>query len=213
MQLADRQTSADLARHDEQWLSAHWMPFTGNRNFKARPRIITGAQGAYYSDADGRRIFDGLSGLWCSGLGHGRREIAEAIGQAALQLDYAPAFQFGHPASFALANRIVALMPQGLEHVFFTGSGSEAADTSLKMARAYWRARGQGSKTRLIGREKGYHGVNFGGISVGGMGATARCSAKGLKPTICRTPSRQQVRFSRASPRPTGAPWQTGCSI
>lgn len=181
MQLADRQTSADLARHDEQWLSAHWMPFTGNRNFKARPRIITGAQGAYYSDADGRRIFDGLSGLWCSGLGHGRREIAEAIGQAALQLDYAPAFQFGHPASFALANRIVALMPQGLEHVFFTGSGSEAADTSLKMARAYWRARGQGSKTRLIGREKGYHGVNFGGISVGGMGGNRKMFGQGVE--------------------------------
>ncbi|GAO69571.1 aspartate aminotransferase family protein [Comamonas sp. E6] len=181
MQLADRQTSADLARHDEQWLRAHWMPFTGNRNFKARPRIITGAQGAYYSDADGRRIFDGLSGLWCSGLGHGRREIAEAIGQAALQLDYAPAFQFGHPASFALANRIVALMPQGLEHVFFTGSGSEAADTSLKMARAYWRARGQGSKTRLIGREKGYHGVNFGGISVGGMGGNRKMFGQGIE--------------------------------
>lgn len=181
MQLADRQTSADLARHDEQWLSAHWMPFTGNRNFKARPRIITGAQGAYYSDADGRRIFDGLSGLWCSGLGHGRREIAEAIGKAALQLDYAPAFQFGHPASFELANRIVALMPQGLEHVFFTGSGSEAADTSLKMARAYWRARGQGSKTRLIGREKGYHGVNFGGISVGGMGGNRKMFGQGIE--------------------------------
>ncbi|MEN2432301.1 aspartate aminotransferase family protein [Comamonas sp. F1-6] len=181
MQLADRQTSADLARHDEQWLRAHWMPFTGNRNFKARPRIITGAQGAYYSDADGRRIFDGLSGLWCSGLGHGRPEIAEAIGQAALQLDYAPAFQFGHPASFALANRIVALMPQGLEHVFFTGSGSEAADTSLKMARAYWRARGQGTKTRLIGREKGYHGVNFGGISVGGMGGNRKMFGQGVE--------------------------------
>ncbi|MPS90139.1 MAG: aspartate aminotransferase family protein [Comamonas sp.] len=181
MQLADRQTSADLSRHDEQWLSAHWMPFTGNRNFKARPRIITGAQGAYYSDADGRRIFDGLSGLWCSGLGHGRREIAEAIGQAALQLDYAPAFQFGHPASFALANRIVALMPQGLGHVFFTGSGSEAADTSLKMARAYWRARGLGSKTRLIGREKGYHGVNFGGISVGGMGGNRKMFGQGIE--------------------------------
>ncbi|MEG2049907.1 MAG: aminotransferase class III-fold pyridoxal phosphate-dependent enzyme, partial [Comamonas sp.] len=111
MQLADTQTSASATPHDAQWLAAHWMPFTGNRDFKAKPRIITAAQGAYYTDADGRRIFDGLSGLWCSGLGHGRREIAEAVGKAALQLDYAPAFQFGHPASFELANRIIKLMP------------------------------------------------------------------------------------------------------
>ena len=170
---------------DAQWLNAHWMPFTGNRNFKARPRIITAAKGAYFTDADGRQIFDGLSGLWCSGLGHGRQEIAQAIGQAALQLDYAPAFQFGHPASFELANRIVGLMPKGLdrklEHVFFTGSGSEAADTSLKMARAYWRAKGQGSKTRLIGREKGYHGVNFGGISVGGMVGNRKTFGQGIE--------------------------------
>lgn len=181
MQLADHQTSTSTTPGDAQWLDAHWMPFTGNRDFKARPRIITAAQGAYYIDADGRRIFDGLSGLWCSGLGHGRREIAEAIGQAALQLDYSPAFQFGHPASFELANRIVGLMPEGLSHVFFTGSGSEAADTSLKMARAYWRAKGQGTKTRLIGREKGYHGVNFGGISVGGMVGNRKTFGQGVE--------------------------------
>lgn len=174
-------TSEAAVRQDASWLAAHWMPFTGNRDFKARPRMITAAQGAYYTDADGRRIFDGLSGLWCTGLGHGRREIAEAIGKAAQQLDYAPAFQFGHPASFALANRIKALMPEGLSHVFFTGSGSEAADTSLKMARAYWRARGQGTKTRLIGREKGYHGVNFGGISVGGMGGNRKMFGQGVE--------------------------------
>ena len=169
-----RQTAPTAMRQDADWLAAHWMPFTGNRDFKARPRMIVGGKGAYYTDADGRQIFDGLSGLWCSGLGHGREDIAQAIGQAALQLDYAPAFQFGHPASFALANRIVQHMPQGLEHVFFTSSGSEAADTALKMARAYWRAKGQGGKTRLIGREKGYHGVNFGGISVGGMVANRK---------------------------------------
>ena len=149
------QSAAPATRTDAAWLEAHWMPFTGNREFKARPRMITSAQGAYYTDSDGRKIFDGLSGLWCSGLGHGRREIAEAIGRAAQQLDYAPAFQFGHPASFALANKIKELTPAGLDHVFFTGSGSEAADTALKMARAYWRAKGQGGKTRLIGREKG----------------------------------------------------------
>jgi len=174
---------ADITAHrmDAAWLDAHWMPFTGNRNFKARPRMVVGAQGAYLRDAQGREIFDGLSGLWCSGLGHGRREIAEAIGQAALQLDYAPAFQFGHPAAFTLANRIKELMPDGLDHVFFTGSGSEAADTSLKMARAYWRAKGQAGKTRLIGREKGYHGVNFGGISVGGIAGNRKLFGQGIE--------------------------------
>ena len=181
MQIADTEARSLASPQDAQWLSAHWMPFTGNRNFKAQPRIITAAKGAYYTDADGRQIFDGLSGLWCSGLGHGRSEIAEAIGKAAQQLDYSPAFQFGHPASFELANRIVGLMPEGLEHVFFTGSGSEAADTSLKMARAYWRAKGLGSKTRLIGREKGYHGVNFGGISVGGMGGNRKTFGQGIE--------------------------------
>ncbi len=159
----------ESVRTDAAWLDAHWMPFTGNRQFKANPRMIVGAEGAYYLDNHGRKIFDGLSGLWCSGLGHGRREIAEAIAKTASTLDYAPAFQYGHPYSFALANKIKELTPAGLDYVFFTGSGSEAADTSLKIARAYWRAKGQGTKTRLIGREKGYHGVNFGGIAVGGI--------------------------------------------
>ena len=168
-------------RQDVAWLDAHWMPFTGNRQFKAQPRMIVGGQGAYYTDATGRKIFDGLSGLWCCGLGHGRREIAEAIGRAANTLDYAPAFQFGHPASFELANRIKALTPAGLDHVFFTSSGSEAADTALKIARAYWRAKGLASKTRLIGREKGYHGVNFGGISVGGMVGNRKAFGQGLE--------------------------------
>lgn len=168
-------------RQDAAWLDAHWMPFTGNRQFKAQPRMIVGGQGAYYTDATGRKIFDGLSGLWCCGLGHGRREIAEAIGRAANTLDYAPAFQFGHPASFELANRIKALTPAGLDHVFFTSSGSEAADTALKIARAYWRAKGLASKTRLVGREKGYHGVNFGGISVGGMVGNRKAFGQGLE--------------------------------
>jgi beta-alanine--pyruvate transaminase len=161
-------------RTDAAWLDAHWMPFTANRQFKADPRMIVSAKGAYYTDADGRRIFDGLSGLWCTGLGHGRAEIVEAVSRQVAQLDYAPAFQFGHPKSFELANKIRALTPDGLDYVFFTGSGSESADTSLKMARAYWRAKGKGTKTRLIGREKGYHGVNFGGISVGGIGANRK---------------------------------------
>lgn len=168
-------------RLDAEWLDAHWMPYTANRQFKAAPRMIVEGSGAYYTDSEGRKIFDGLSGLWCTGLGHGRREIAEAVGQQAMKLDYAPAFQFGHPLSFELANRIKAITPDGLDYVFFTGSGSEAADTSLKMARAYWRAKGQASKTRLIGREKGYHGVNFGGISVGGIAANRKLFGQGVE--------------------------------
>src|SRR3569623_1218779 len=155
-------------------LEAHWMPLTGNRQFKANPRMFVAAEGAYLIDANGKKVFDGLSGLWCSGLGHGRKEIVEAVQKQVATLDYAPAFQFGHPASFALANKIKELTPAGLDYVFFCGSGSEAADTSLKIARAYWRAKGQGTKTRLIGREKGYHGVNFGGISVGGIGGNRK---------------------------------------
>ena len=161
-------------------LSAHWMPFTGNRQFKRDPRLLVSAQGCYYTDDQGRRVFDGLSGLWTCGLGHGRSEIAEAVARQIKTLDYAPAFQFGQPGSFRLAERIVGHMPAGLEHVFFTSSGSEAADTSLKIARAYWRAKGKGSKTRLIGRAKGYHGVNFGGISVGGIGANRKLFGEGL---------------------------------
>ena len=165
---------------DSQWLAAHWMPFTGNRDFKANPRMITSAEGAYYTTSDGRRIFDGLSGLWCTGLGHCRKEIVDAVSRQIGTLDYAPAFQFGHPLSFDLANRIVEKMPAGLNRVFFTGSGSESADTALKMARAYWRAKGQGSKTRLIGRLKGYHGVNFGGISVGGIAGNRKLFGAGV---------------------------------
>jgi beta-alanine--pyruvate transaminase len=157
------------ANTDPAWLEAHWMPFTGNRQFKQHPRLFVAAEGAYYIDQHGKRIFDGLSGLWCCGLGHARREIVEAVQKQVATLDYAPAFQFGHPASFALANKIKDVMPKGLDHVFFTCSGSEAADTSLKIARAYWRAKGLAQKTRFIGREKAYHGVNFGGISVGGI--------------------------------------------
>ena len=167
-------------RTDAAWLDAHWMPYTGNRDFKAHPRMMASAQGAYYTDLDGRKIFDGLSGLWTCGLGHGRSEIVEAARKQLATLDYSPAFQFGHPLSFALANKLKALTPDGLDYVFFTGSGSESADTSLKMARAYWRAKGQGTKTLFIGREKGYHGVNFGGISVGGIGGNRKVFGQGI---------------------------------
>ena len=155
-------------------LEAHWMPYTGNRQFKDDPRMIVAAEGAYYIDDGGRRILDGLSGLWCCGAGHNRPEITEAVHRQMQTLDYSPAFQFGQPKSFELANRLKALTPDGLDYVFFTNSGSECADTSLKMARAYWRLKGQPAKTKLIGRAKGYHGVNFGGISVGGIGANRK---------------------------------------
>ena len=177
--LSAPQTQA--TQRDAAWLDAHWMPFTGNRNFKADPRMVVSAKGAYFTDADGRKIFDGLSGLWCTGLGHGRAEITEAVARQIATLDYAPAFQFGHPGSFALANKIKELTPAGLDYVFFAGSGSEAADTSLKMARAYWRTKGQAGKTRLIGREKGYHGVNFGGISVGGIVGNRKTFGQGIE--------------------------------
>ncbi|HEY3949888.1 aspartate aminotransferase family protein [Phenylobacterium sp.] len=150
-------------------LDAFWMPFTANRQFKAEPRLLVGAKGMYYRTEDGREIIDGASGLWCVNAGHGRTEIAEAVGRQLVELDYAPSFQMGHPLAFDFASELAALAPQGLDRVFFTNSGSESVDTALKIALAYHRARGEGQRTRLIGREKGYHGVGFGGISVGGL--------------------------------------------
>jgi beta-alanine--pyruvate transaminase len=201
MDMTDAQRlNTPAPRTDADWLAAHWMPFTGNRDFKAKPRLMTSAKGCYYRDADGHQIFDGLSGLWCTGLGHGRTEIAEAVGRQAAQLDYSPAFQFGHPLSFELANRIVERMPAGLNRVFFTGSGSEAADTALKMARAYWRTKGLGTKTRLIGREKGYHGVNFGGISVGGMAGNRKTFGQGVEADHLPHTQLKKNAFSRGMP-------------
>jgi beta-alanine--pyruvate transaminase len=151
------------------YLEAFWMPFTANRQFKKAPRLFVGAEGMYYRTADGRQVLDGTSGLWCVNAGHARPKIVEAIARQAKELDYAPAFQMGHPAAFELAARLVTHMPPGIDHVFFTNSGSESVDTGLKIALAYQRVIGQGSRFRLIGRERGYHGVNFGGISVGGI--------------------------------------------
>ena len=187
-------------RTDAAWLDAHWMPYTGNRDFKANPRLMVGAQGCYYTDQHGKQIFDGLSGLWCCGLGHGRKEIVEAVTRQMATLDYSPAFQFGHPLSFELANKLKELTPAGLDYVFFTGSGSEAADTSLKMARAYWRAKGQAGKTRLIGREKGYHGVNFGGISVGGIAANRKMFGQGIEADHIAHTQLASNAFSRGMP-------------
>jgi beta-alanine--pyruvate transaminase len=180
MHPTDLPTAAPAPALTPAQLDAHWMPFTSNREFKADPRLFVAADGCHYTDAAGRRIFDGLSGLWTCGLGHGRREIVEAVSRQVATLDYAPPFQFAHPLSFQLAERIVALMPEGLDHVFFCGSGSEAADTSLKMARAYWRLKGKPGKTLLVGRAKGYHGVNFGGISVGGIVGNRKLYGEGI---------------------------------
>lgn len=150
-------------------LNAFWMPFTANRQFKQAPRMLVSAKDMHYTTDDGRKILDGTSGLWCVNAGHCRPKITEAIHQQAGELDYAPAFQMGHPLAFELANRLVELAPKGMDHVFYTNSGSESVETALKIALAYHRIRGEGAKTRLIGRERGYHGVNFGGTAVGGI--------------------------------------------
>ncbi|GLQ37536.1 aspartate aminotransferase family protein [Rhizobium albus] len=150
-------------------LEAFWMPFTANRQFKQAPRMFVSADRMHYTTSDGRQVLDGTAGLWCCNAGHNRPKIVEAIRQQAGELDYAPAFQMGHPKAFELASRLTQITPEGFDHVFFTNSGSESVDTALKIAIAYQRAKGQGSRFRLIGRERGYHGVNFGGISVGGI--------------------------------------------
>ena len=155
-------------------LKAHWMPFSSNRDFHADPRFIAGAEGRWLIDAQGRRVFDSLSGLWTCGAGHCRPEIAQAVARQLSTLDYSPAFQFAHPLSFELAERIAAHFPDPLNHVFFTDSGSESADTAVKMARAYWRIRGQAGKTKLIGRARGYHGVNIAGTALGGIGGNRK---------------------------------------
>ncbi len=150
-------------------LRAFWMPFTANRQFKQAPRMFVSARDMHFVTSDQRRVLDGTAGLWCVNAGHCRPLITQAIQEQAAELDYAPAFQMGHPKAFELANRIVDLAPEGMDHVFYTNSGSESVETALKMAIGYHRARGEGSRFRLIGRERGYHGVNFGGISVGGI--------------------------------------------
>ncbi len=150
-------------------LEAFWMPFTANRQFKSAPRMLARAEGMHYWTPDDRQILDGCAGLWCVNAGHGRREITEAVARQIAIMDYAPPFQMGHPLAFELANALVEIAPKGMDHVFFTNSGSESVDTALKIALAWHRVRGDAARTRLIGRERGYHGVGFGGISVGGM--------------------------------------------
>jgi beta-alanine--pyruvate transaminase len=162
------------AQPNELSLAAYWMPYTANRQFKANPRLLVSAKGVLYTAADGREILDGCAGLWCVNAGHARTEIAQAVERQLLTLDYATAFQIGHPGAFELASRLARLAPEGLDRIFFVNSGSEAVDTALKIALAYHRARGEGQRTRFIGRERGYHGCGFGGMSVGGLVANRR---------------------------------------
>src|SRR5215468_2795772 len=161
-------------------LQAFWMPFTANRQFKETPRLFASAEGMYYTSVDGRKVIDGSAGLWCVNAGHGRKEIAAAVERQLMNLDFAPSFQMGHPIAFDFARRLAEIAPKGLDRVFFTNSGSESVDTALKIALAYHRAAGQSSRTRLIGRERGYHGVGFGGMSVGGMVNNRRAFATHL---------------------------------
>jgi beta-alanine--pyruvate transaminase len=192
--------TAPLSRDD---LEAFWLPFTPNRQFKAKPRLLAKAQGMYYWTTEGRKILDGVAGLWCVNAGHGRPEIARAVAQQLETMDYAPPFQMGHPPAFELANALVKIAPKGLDHVFFTNSGSESVDTALKIALAWQRVRGQGTRTRLIGRERGYHGVGFGGISVGGISPNRKTWSATLLPGVDHLPHTHDLAknaFSRGQP-------------
>jgi beta-alanine--pyruvate transaminase len=189
-----------LSRSD---MEAFWLPFTPNRQFKARPRLLSRAKGMHYWTPDGRQILDAVAGLWCVNAGHGRPEITQAVAAQLETMDYAPPFQMGHPPAFALANALVKIAPKGLDHVFFTNSGSESVDTALKIALAYQRARGEGTRTRLIGRERGYHGVGFGGISVGGIAPNRKTWSASLLPGVDHLASTHDLAknaFSRGMP-------------
>jgi len=184
-------------------LSAWWMPFTANRQFKSAPRMLASASGMFYRTDTGREILDGTAGLWCVNAGHGRQEIVEAIARQAATLDFAPAFQFGHPVGFEFARRLIEIAPEGFGKVFFTNSGSEAVDTALKIALAYHRARGEPQRTRLIGRERSYHGVGFGGISVGGIVTNRRAFSGNLLPAVDHLPHTHDLKhnaWSRGQP-------------
>ena len=180
-----------------------WMPFTANRAFKRAPRLLTEAKGMYYTAADGRRILDGTAGLWCVNAGHCREPIARAIAEQAARMDYAPGFQMGHPLEFELASRLTDIVPRPLDRIFFANSGSEAVDSALKIALAYWQAKGEASRTKLIGRLRAYHGVGFGGISVGGIDTNKKQFASQLLPNVDHLPHTHDPArnaFSRGQP-------------
>ncbi len=191
---------AELVGLTQNQLDSYWMPYTGNRQFKADPRIITAAKGSYLTDAEGRQILDSLSGLWTCGAGHSRPEIAEVVYKQLNTLDYAPGFQFGHPLAFQLAERLVDLAPVGLDRVCLTNSGSEAADTATKIARAYWRQCGQASKTKILARQKGYHGASWGGISFGGIPANRKMWGQGIETDLLNHTWRAESAFSKGMP-------------
>ena len=184
-------------------LDAFWMPFTANRQFKAKPRMLARASGMHYFTPEGRQILDGVAGLWCVNAGHSRSEITEAVARQMATLDFAPTFQLAHPSAFELANALAKIAPPGLDRVFFTNSGSESVDTALKIALAYHRARGDAARTRLIGRERAYHGVGFGGISVGGIVSNRKMWSGSLLPGVdhlAHTHDLKRNAFSRGQP-------------
>lgn len=193
-------TARGFAREE---LEAFWMPFTANRQFKDQPRLLSHARGMHFWTTDGRQILDGTAGLWCVNAGHGRKEITQAVARQLETLDYAPPFQMGHPPGFDLANRLKSITPAGLDHVFFTNSGSEAVDTALKIAFQYQRLKGEATRTRLIGRERGYHGVNLGGTSLGGMVGNRKAWGPAMIPGVDHLPHTHDLArnaFSRGQP-------------
>ena len=189
-----------LTRQD---LEAHWMPFSANRNFKNQPRLLSHAKGVHYWTPEGRQILDGVAGLWCVNAGHGRTEISQAVARSLEQMDFAPPFQMGHPMAFELANKIVEIAPEGMDHVFFVNSGSEAVESALKIALQYHRLRGEGTRTRFIARERAYHGVNFGGMSLGGMPPNRKAWSPVMTPGVDHLPHTHDLArnaFSRGQP-------------
>jgi beta-alanine--pyruvate transaminase len=195
------QSSPEIVSHNQ--LDAFWMPFTANRQFKAQPRLMVAAKDMHYTTVDGRRVLDATAGLWCVNAGHNRDRIIAAIHQQAATLDFSPPFQMSHPGPFHLADRLSKMLPGDLNHVFFTNSGSEAVDTALKIALAYHHAKGESSRTRLIGRERGYHGVGFGGISVGGLSGNRRAFSSSLLPNVDHLPHTHNLEknaFTRGQP-------------
>ena len=184
-------------------MSNFWMPFTANKQFKAAPRLLKGAKGMYYTTVDDRQVIDGSAGLWCVNAGHGRPEIIEAVRRQMTEMDFAPTFQMAHPLAFEAATRVAQVMPAGMDRIFFSNSGSEAVDTALKIAVAYHRSRGEGQRTRLIGRERGYHGVGFGGITVGGISANRKAFSGVMIPGADHLPhtwNLQEMAYSKGQP-------------
>ena len=197
--MTDTLLSVDLSPNN---LEAYWMPFTANRQFKSSPRMFVSAKGMYYTTVEGREILDGIAGLWCVNAGHCREPIVEAVQRQVATMDYSTAFQMGHPAEFELASRLSTLLPGDIDHAFFANSGSEAVDTALKIALAYHRVRGEGARSRLIGRERGYHGVGFGGISVGGIAPNRKFFGPLLNGVdhIAHTHNLEKNAFSKGEP-------------